>query len=560
MKEYTITVLDTTGIQSYIFGSNKLRENIGASHLVKQATDDWVRNILVDMGVPKEHQQDPIEQSNWIAEIVYAGGGNAMVLFKSKCNAMKFTKKLSRTTLKDAPGINLVVAHQKFDWDKDKLHEVVSDLMKNELEQQKYKRIPSAPLLGLGVTAVCNSTQLVAVDSSNNPKYKMPSDDEPYLISREIGAKLIAAPQANDELRETFANFLDQYEFPLRTDQMGRSREENSYVAVVHADGNSMGKRFREYGKKQSEQYPEDPNRVNRAYVEAMRNLSESVDQAGKQALKKVIEILVKSIQEVTENGRTVKKVVGQLGEFEIEGNYLPFRPLVYGGDDVTFVCDGRLGIELAAIYLNELEQPKMPDGKHIKACAGISIVKTHYPFARAYELSEALCREAKRLVKASKEFEPEGFSALDWHIASSGLSGSISEIRKREYKVSLGELCMRPIRLKIYSDEWQNWEGFTKVVKEFINGGDWRERKNKILALREVLREGKDAIEQFLNNYKLTKLPLFIPEFSRPSRGLATDGWLNGVCGYFDAIEAMEFYLSIEKDESVSTEDQITK
>lgn len=151
MREYTITVLDTTGIQSYIFSSNKLRENIGASHLVKQATDKWVRNTLVDMGVPKEHQQDPIEQSNWIAEIVYAGGGNTMVLFKSIDNAIEFTKKWSRKVLKDAPGINLVVAHQKFDWDKNKLHEVVGDLMKNELEQQKYKRIPSAPLLGLGV-------------------------------------------------------------------------------------------------------------------------------------------------------------------------------------------------------------------------------------------------------------------------------------------------------------------------------------------------------------------------------------------------------------------------
>lgn len=394
----------------------------------------------------------------------------------------------------------------------------------------------------------------------------MPSDDEPYLISREIGAKLIAAPQANEELRETFATFFNQYELPLRTDQMGRSREENSYVAVVHADGNSMGKRFREYGKKQSEQYPEDPNRANRAYVEAMRNLSESVNHAGKQALKKVIEILIKSIQEVTENGRTVKKVVGQLGEFEIKDNYLPFRPLVYGGDDVTFVCDGRLGLELAAIYLNELEQPKMPDGKHIKACAGISIVKTHYPFAKSYELSEALCREAKRLVKANKQYEPEGFSALGWHIASSGLSGSISEIRKREYKVQIPDfkepasLAMRPIRLNSYNDEWQNWKGFTKVVKEFINGDDWKGRKNKVIALREVLREGIDATRQFLNNYKPTKLPLFVPELSGPSRGLATDGWLNGVCGYFDAIEAMEFYLSLEKNESVSTETQIIK
>lgn len=573
MKEYTVTVLNTTKIQSYIFGSNKLRENIGASYLVKQATDEWVRKTLAepDLGVPEAHQQDPIEQSNWIAEIVYAGGGNMIVLFKSHDNAIEFTKKLSRRVLKEAPGINLVVAHQRFNWEKDKLHEVVDDLMKNALEQHKYKRIPSAPLLGLGVTAVCYSTQLVAVDTSDNPIYDMPKDSKPYLISPEIAAKLKAVHRANDELKEMIEKMLEnkeshsldkfkKYELPLRTDQMGRSREENSYAAVVHIDGNSMGERFRKYGEKQSEEYPEDPSRANRAYVEAMGHLSESIDQAGKQALNKVIEVLVDSIQELTENNHTVKKVVGQLGQFAIEGNYLPFRPLVYGGDDVTFVCDGRLGLELASIYLNELEKPQMPDGLSIKACAGISIVKTHYPFARAYELSEALCREAKRLVKAQKQYEPEGFSALDWHIASSGLSGSVSEIRKREYQVAYGELCMRPIRLKLYSDEWQNWEGFTKVINDFVSDKDWKDSKNKVLALREVLREGIDATKQFIINYRLAQLPRFLPESSRPSRGLAREGWLNRVCGYFDAIEAMEFYLSLEKDVSVSTENTITE
>ena len=45
MRKFTVTVLDTTGIQPYIFGSNRLRENIGASYLVSEATDDWVRML-----------------------------------------------------------------------------------------------------------------------------------------------------------------------------------------------------------------------------------------------------------------------------------------------------------------------------------------------------------------------------------------------------------------------------------------------------------------------------------------------------------------------------------
>lgn len=38
MTQFWLVIVDTTGIQSYIFGSNRLRENVGASYLVHQAT------------------------------------------------------------------------------------------------------------------------------------------------------------------------------------------------------------------------------------------------------------------------------------------------------------------------------------------------------------------------------------------------------------------------------------------------------------------------------------------------------------------------------------------
>jgi len=39
MNEFYLVIVDTTGIQSYIFGSNRLRENVGASFLVHAATE-----------------------------------------------------------------------------------------------------------------------------------------------------------------------------------------------------------------------------------------------------------------------------------------------------------------------------------------------------------------------------------------------------------------------------------------------------------------------------------------------------------------------------------------
>ncbi|MFM7369007.1 MAG: hypothetical protein ACKO2Z_14710, partial [Sphaerospermopsis kisseleviana] len=96
MSNYVVTVLDTTGIQPYIFNSNRLRENIGASYLVEKVTGDWVKKILeTEFNIPKEQQYQPINSSGFAAEIIYAGGGNTLLLFTSLDIAKDFIKKLS---------------------------------------------------------------------------------------------------------------------------------------------------------------------------------------------------------------------------------------------------------------------------------------------------------------------------------------------------------------------------------------------------------------------------------------------------------------------------------
>ncbi len=87
MNKKTVTVLDTTGIQNYVFNSNRLRENIGASQLVHEATDVWIRSIA----------QKNIRLET---EVIYAGGGNALLLFPTIENAIKFTEKLSERILR----------------------------------------------------------------------------------------------------------------------------------------------------------------------------------------------------------------------------------------------------------------------------------------------------------------------------------------------------------------------------------------------------------------------------------------------------------------------------
>lgn len=549
MSKYVVTVLDTTGIQSYVFNSNRLRENIGASYLVAQATGDWVRDKLEQLGVPKNRQHEPMISSGLVAQVVYQGGGNAVLLFQSMDHAKEFTQNLTYHILKYAPGLKLVVAHAEFDWHSDCLYQKIEKLQTEDIDRQKRCGFSSSPLLGLGVTATCQSTQLPAVNTSQ--AYINADEEDIYFISRETEQKLEVVSSkaqatqnvANQTLREKFKDVLGNtnYQFPYRMDHLGRSRGESSYYAVVHADGNNMGERFKEYGK---------ASRDNPDYVNRINQLSSAVNQAGLVAVKKVVKILINSIDQES-------KVMGKFPIFiQNDQLYLPFRPLIYGGDDITFVCDGRLGLELANIYLEELQKEfdkqSVTDGKPLTACAGVCIVKSHYPFARAYELSEALCANAKKFAREQKQLWGKDYSAIDWHIATSGLFGSISDIRRREYSAFEGNLTMRPLLIQDEYNQWRNWLNFTNILECFNGSGEqqeceeWKERRNKVLALPEKLRQGRKSTQQFLKAYRLGDLPNVTASVDQQT--LKTEGWTEKHCGYFDAIEAMEFYFPLNK------------
>ncbi|MEM8535488.1 MAG: hypothetical protein AAGF95_31950 [Chloroflexota bacterium] len=565
MTNRTLTILDITGIQNYIFGSNRLRENIGASFLVEQATSQWLHDALSDykhnLSENGQEVKDPTDTDTNAdklqAEVVYRGGGNIVILFDTLEQAQTSVSNLNKIMLVEAPGLEIAAAHIEFDWDTRAVGGIdgVYNELLNKLAEQKQVRRPSTPLLGQSVTLGCHATGLpavafAAVGAARDEKKPL----QIVPVSAEIDAKVNGdtGDKADDRLRHFLGlERRKDYRLSLHLDELGRSHGESSYIALVHADGNNMGVRF----KKLVDQY--DKQGQNGECIVAIRELSRSVETASRTALQATVESLIKTLDALPEDKPLKKSIsIPEDKRDKAYKYYLPFRPLVFGGDDVTFVCDGRLGLSLAATYLTAFEQAttNLPGGPAY-ACAGVAIVKAHYPFARAYALCEELCRNAKQMAKDVKEKHDKDASAMDWHFALSGPIGSIAGIRERSDVSQNGQdkrtLWMRPITLKKSKlSSWRHWDTLHDVLIEF-NIPKWQERRNKLLQLQEKLRKGPGETEYFRKAFSLPCLP-------KPkdiSEDQSKTGWIQEDesmlrCVYFDAIEALDFYTPIHSRE----------
>ncbi len=520
---YTLTILDVSGVQKYLFDSNRLPHNIGASYLVEQAMDAWVQDAARDW------QAGNIESGAANYETVYSGGGNAVLLFDSHDRAIEFTRCYTKHLLTDAPGLRVVVQHTDFEWSQP-LADVYTKALR-ELAKQKAEQTPVMPMLGLGVTAACQYTGLPAVTQDNEGK----------LVSAEVDAKIRAQAPARQRLRNEFARWLGDFEFAYDFNLFGE-RGKASYIAVVHADGNGMGRR-----KEAICQDPEN-RKDNRRFIQTLRQFSKEVKQAGTQAIQETFARLIKWIE--ADEERKKKFIAGDEQE---KVQRVKFVPLVFGGDDVTFVCDGRLGLSLAAIFLQEFNQQQLAvDGKPLYACAGVAIVKNRYPFARAYDMAEDLCQSAKRAVRKLKDQYanvPDAL-ALDWHFAVSGAVLLLKDIREREYTIPDDtnpekklHLNMRPCFIGVPQDRHRSWQAFRSNVSAFTKNEKWKDKRNKVKELREYLRQGKKATEQFCKVFEVD-----FPNIEGVS-DCYTNGYWSSTCAYFDAIEAMDLFVDMEEN-----------
>jgi hypothetical protein len=531
-----LSIFDITGIQHYLFRSSKLKENLGASILVTRALNALLTKAIKDV-CPTDHVIDWENAGGFTfaganpvyAEIVYIGGGNAMVAFKSRCIAIDTTKRFSILVQENIPGLEFCAAH--LDTDFSDFSSDRKKLFNQELLKVKNSTLRSPGLLGMSITRQCPQTGLPAVAKD---------------ADRWISAETMAKRRATEA--DVFLDLIEdpnQFSFPLELDQLGQIRGEN-HIAVVFIDGNNMGRLLNERISEQTN-YPDA--------IKTMREFSAGVSKIYRETFRDIVSKLVLNTTKDRDTYYCCRKL--QLIASESRQAYLPVRPLLFDGDDLTFVSDGRLGISIAEHFLKAISHKKLRvAGKDypLSACAGVAIVKSHFPFYRAHRLAEELCQSAKKKAKVLSTGGDIG-SWVDFQIVHSGITSELSFLRDQQYNITgrdrsttlqnhgieyrQSHLCFRPWRVApLDHNYYYDWDSFKEVYKDLCE--EWP--RSKLKNLREVFLQGQVELNLFLKGVRSRGKEL--PEFNACNGNNPFNQY--NVTPYFDALELLDFFLEI--------------
>lgn len=554
-----LVLLETSGNQAYIFGTNRLRDIIGASELVHRAGTRYVAEALEevtqialdsdDLGTALRRQAK-IEDGA-AAEVLVATSGKALLLFRCACTAKKFITAWSKRIVREAPGLDAfgVIAPQKVDLskpfgDEESIARAIYEAHRAYEAYRNRRPSPEARFQRLPFVEACRESRLPANTLTHKTRSAQ-SETQPASLSRaaKIDARYSTAIQKRwtklyDGLKKWFDN----------PEEMEKSFGNLAWFGVVHADGNGLGQLFLAFGD-----YVEIPSGQSpgRAYINAYREFSLQIDDLGQQAFRKAAGIVKES-----------------------KGVKVPLVPIVVGGDDLTVLLDGQQAIDFAQSYIEAfcgltetagdtmakvLVKAKGSLGaKRLGACAGISITKPHFPFSVSYALAGDLTASAK---EAKRKLSPAA-AALDFHILYDSTAGSLDLIR-RQYDNNGLRLTSKPYVLSARGKEGDPWyrhhahrrlKGALDALRRKNNNGRLQLSSTQAHAVRERLfLEDKSTQETFwkrtLKNANLTGEWRITSSNGDAETLFEGDDLPSTV--FLDALEAREFITEEQADKA---------
>ena len=498
-KGYFLAKYDISGIQRYIFATNRLKENVGASYQVTKILEEYLPEAVREAVFPqytsvidwKEEENLSItENQSIMAEIIYIGGGNAMVLFRDIDTFQKVSQFLAERVAQNCQGLYLAAAYidtdlKSFQNDVKRLDKRLSENKADMIRQPIYSPFP--------VVEQDNSThqpithRYVHKDEERDGDTVIPPVIEDmtkmqyqkWMAYQEVRSKRIGKLYPDIEAAV-------DYDYPVDMDDLCREPGGNSYIAVVHIDGNGMGKQIQDILHEQDEYEKAVP---------LLRENSKEISAVFQKTYKNMLKVLC-SHSELLRSSK--------------DGTILPMRPIVLDGDDFTFLCTADLAIPLATGFLKELIKGQEGKQKKISACAGIAFVHSHFPFYEAYCIAEDSCSDAKKKWYKGKENGNQEDCFLDFRILKGSEVGGTKrheEWQVRPYAIDLtGKQPDSLVHLYEIVKKMEGWPSnrLHKIYRTMLKGDEQME-----VLEREFSSRGYD-IEELTQVKYWEKSPLY--------------------------------------------------
>lgn len=364
------------GIQDFIFKTNELKHIVGASELVEQICTSAFDEFAVN------------------GDSVVRAAGNIKFVFDNEADCKKAVRAFPKKVMTMAPGITISQAVVLLGDDFGKAIDEIEALLK--VQRNKPQRSVTHGLMGI---KRANDTGLPVVKVTEKGEYK----DEPS-IQKECyqNTRILCEKSFGISPLPTSAFAYDINSITGR----------NDWIAIVHADGNGLGKVVQKVGKS----------------PEAYRRFSKQLDVATKEAAQKAFD-----------------EIKNQFQDEEV----IPMRPVVLSGDDMTVIIRGDLALDYTNAFIKAFEEKTQEllgdilkgndvfaeDENHLTACAGIAYIKSSYPFYYGYQLAEELCGKAKKDTKAIYGIDTNHLppSCLLFHKVQDSFVVSYEDMVKRE-------------------------------------------------------------------------------------------------------------------------------
>jgi hypothetical protein len=543
-----LVLLETSGNQNYIFSTNKLKENFGASEWTYRSGTEWVLQAVAqvsgkdslwngDVQILRQNllnpkKNPPIESATSSVEVIVAASGKALLMTRSREDAQEIVSRVTETALEKAPGIDLHGAIEEFNWDADsqqvaELGKVIGHVHQCATVAHAERPGVATRFLQLPIVAMCATSGLPA-----NEFVKAPGENE----QRERWIGKSAVSQKKEKVAtEAFNRISGLLQTNPKTknlrlartiDDLEKAIEGTDWLGTIHADGNGLGEIFLKFHQHliQVDQEQQQALPTYRDYVNAYRKFSVALDVCTQNAF----------LEAVSQTFKTSKSQT------------IPLVPLVLGGDDLTVICGGQKALQFTVAFLNAFEIetakveiqggiiPKIAEAAlglpRLSACAGVAIVKPHFPFSIAYQLSETLMKSAKTVKKivqwkgsaSSPKHLLYPCSALDFHVLYDSSNVDLEDIRAKLRVVDQNQTLLynKPYvttaleQLEFSTDYSQNWAAchqWQKLIervhtlqqKKLSSNGRDRESllpSNQAHELRQSLFLGREAADAYLN------------------------------------------------------------